>query len=123
MTTLEALYETLSQSPDDWQTRSILADWFEESGQQACADSVRWMVAQRKRPYRSPSGAYHWFNARRVTMANDPESNLPETVYKLLHGSEGLQRVFRDYASLREAEEDFYAAWALALEGGWDRDA
>jgi uncharacterized protein (TIGR02996 family) len=122
MTTLEALYEALSCSPDDWQARQILADWFEEAGQQAHADSVRWMVRHRKRPYRSLSGTYHWFNADRVTTAGDPESNLPEAIYALMHGSEGLETIIRDYDSLREADEDFYAAWRLAGERGLDRD-
>jgi uncharacterized protein (TIGR02996 family) len=123
MTTLETLYAGLDQSPDDWEARAVLADWFEEAGRQAVADAVRWMVARRKRPYRSTSGAYHWFNAGRVTTASDPESDLPDAVYQLLQGKEGLELIFRDYDNLRQAEEDFYIAWQKAVNRGWIRKA
>jgi uncharacterized protein (TIGR02996 family) len=119
MTSLDLLYEGLRQSPDDWQAREVLADWFEEAGQQANADCVRWMVRHRKRPYRSTDGEYHWFNAERVATESDPESDLPEPLYLLLQGREGLEKVFRDYASLRLAEEDFYRALNEALRRGW----
>jgi hypothetical protein len=122
MTTLQMLYESLNQSPDDWQSRSILADWFEDAGQQAFADCVRWMVKRHKRPYRSTSGTYHWFNAARVTTESDPESDIPEVVYRLLQGREGLEMIFRDYEDLPRAEEDFYIAWQRARERGWNSD-
>jgi hypothetical protein len=119
MTPLDTLYEVLHQAANDWQAREILADWFEEAAQQACADCVRWMVKQHKRPYRSITGTYHWFNAQRVTTASDPESNIPEAIYRHLQGKEGLAMFFRDYPSLRQAEEDFYRAWQQAREQGW----
>jgi hypothetical protein len=78
------------------------------------------MVKQRKRPYRSTSGTYSWFNSQRVKTPSDPESDLPEAVYVLMQGREGLHLIYRDYDSLREAEEDFYAAWSLAGERGLD---
>ena len=50
MTTLQTLYEGLHLSPDDWQARAVLADWFEETGQQACCPTAcGWMIKQRKR--------------------------------------------------------------------------
>jgi uncharacterized protein (TIGR02996 family) len=123
MTTLDQLYASLDQSPDDWEVRSVLGDWLEEAGRQADADAVRWMVERRKRPYRSTTGAYHWFNAARVTTASDPESDVPEVVYQGMQGAEGLESVFRDYDNLRQADEDFYAAWRKAREQGWEHDA
>jgi hypothetical protein len=122
MTTLDILYQGLDQAPNDWPARAVLADWFEEAGQQAIADCLRWMVAHRKRPYHSTGRGYHWFNAERVTTPNDPESDIPEAIYQHMQGEEGLETIFRDYESLRQAEEDFYAAWQQALTGGWNPD-
>jgi hypothetical protein len=119
MTTLDTLYEGLIRSPNDWELRAVLADWFEEAGQQSVADCLRWMVKHHKRPYRSTSGTYHWFNVERVTTASDPESDIPQPVYWHMSGQEGLETVFRDYADLKSADEDFYAAWQQARLGGW----
>jgi uncharacterized protein (TIGR02996 family) len=123
MSTLESLYESLAQSLNDWQARSVLADWFEEHNQQHAADAIRWMVRRGKRPYRGSNGTYHWFNASRASNDADPESDLPEPLYLQLSGKEGLPRGFRDYDSLRAADEDFYLAWHAAREKGWSDDA
>jgi hypothetical protein len=128
MTTLDTLYESLAQCPNerpDWQARSILGDWYEEAGQQHAADCIRWMIRQKKRPYRSTTGTYHWFNAERGTTnpPQDPESDIPEAVYSKMQGREGLEKVFRDYDTLRAADEDFHAGWHKAREQGWTDDA
>lgn len=123
MTVLDQLYKALSEAPDDWATRSILADWFEDAGQPHTAQSVRWMVDHHKRPYKSMRETFHWFNAERVTTDTDPASDIPEAVYLHLRGKEGIRMVFRDYANLREADEDFQSAWRLARDGGWDAHA
>jgi hypothetical protein len=122
MTTPDSLYEGLTRAPNDWQLRAVLADWYEEAGQQHVADCLRWMVEHRKRPYRSTSGTYHWFNADRVTLASDPESDIPEAVYLQMQGGEGLETIFRDYGDLRSADEDFYRAWHQARQQGWSSD-
>jgi hypothetical protein len=119
MTTLDTLYEGLTRTPEDWQLRTVLADWYEDVGQQDVADCLRWMAMHRKRPYRSGSGTYHWFNVERVTTAADPESDIPEAVYRRLRGREGLELVFRDYDNLKSADEDFYSAWREARRHGW----
>jgi len=123
MSTLESLYESLVQSLNDWQARSVLADWFEEASQQHAADAIRWMIRARKRPYRATNGTYHWFNAARASNDADPESDLPEALYVQLTGKEGLPMSFRDYDTLRAADEDFYLAWRAAREKGWADDA
>jgi uncharacterized protein (TIGR02996 family) len=122
MTEPDALYETLSRTPNDWATRAVLADWYEEQGQQPAADCLRWMVRRRKRPYRS-GATFHWFNADCVNTGTDPESDVPGVLYRALRGREGFEKLFRDYDSLRGAEEDFHAAWARARDGGWDPEA
>ncbi len=122
MTTLDALYEGLTRSPNDWELRAVLADWFEENGRQDVADCLHWMVRHHKRPYHSDRGTYHWFNIERVTTASDPESDIPEPVYRKLTGKEGQEMVFRDYDDLRSADEDFYAGWNEARRQGWSSE-
>lgn len=123
MSTLDSLYESLAQSQNDWQARSVLADWFEESNQQNAADAIRWMIRSQKRPYVATTGRYHWFNAARTTNDKDHESDLPEPVYVQLTGKEGLAMSYRDYDTLRSADEDFYRAWRAARQEGWTADA
>jgi uncharacterized protein (TIGR02996 family) len=123
MTTLDQLYQHLAGDPNDWATRGVLADWYEEAGQPAAAACLRWMIRRRKRPYPSDSGTFHWFNAPRTTVAKDPESDIPEPVYQMLAQTAGLEDVFRTYNTLRAAEEDFHAAWRQAREKGWSDDA
>lgn len=123
MSTLDQLYHSLSDQPNDWPTRAVLADWFEEAGQPVVAACLRWMVRHRKRPYPSTRGTSHWFNAPRVTTDNDPESDIPEAVYLELSETAGLDDIFRSYPTLRAADEDFYAAWARARKKGWRPDA
>lgn len=122
MTTADRLYLALSDQPNDWATRAVLADWFEDAGQLAVAACMRWMVRQHKRPYPSTRGTSHWFNAPRVTTDNDPESDLPEAVYNELREPAGLDDIFRSYPTLRAADEDLYAAWARACAKGWCPD-
>ena len=119
MTTPDALYESLVHAQNDWQARSVLADWYEEAGQQDAADAIRWLVRHRKRPFRGSNGTYHWFNEGRKTNDTDPESDLPEPLYLALAGKEGVPQSFRDYDTLRAAHEDFHRAWRAARDNGW----
>jgi hypothetical protein len=119
MTSRDALYLALAQTPDDWLLRAVLADSFEESGQQVVADCVRWMIQHHKRPYRSPDGYFHWFDAHRIRNRVDPESDIPEEIYRHLTGSIGTWAIYRTYDNLRAAEEDFHVAWQHARAGGW----
>jgi hypothetical protein len=121
MTTLHTLYEGLALSPNDWQTRAVLADWYEEAGQQAVADCLRWMIRRHKRPYPSAAGSFYWFNLERTTTETDPESDIPEPVYRRLReGREEMELVFRGYDTLQAAEEDFHRAWGEARRQGWN---
>ena len=120
MATLESLYEQLTDKPEDWALRNVLADWYEEQGQQAAADSLRWTVRRRKRPYHGSSSIFTWFNADAIGPGlGDPESDLPGALYKHLQG--GTESAHhKSYKSLRAAEEAFQAAWSSARGGGWD---
>ena len=41
MTAEQAIIESLLSSPDDWVTRSVLADWCDDNGQSGRADIIR----------------------------------------------------------------------------------
>jgi uncharacterized protein (TIGR02996 family) len=123
MQTPEPLYEQLRRDPDDWDTRAVLADWYEEAGQQDIANCLRWSIQHRKRPLRSGS-RFYWFNAATVMTATDPASNIPAPLYRALHGGkESCRDVFRDYDTLQAAYTDIYLAWAEARAAGWDTNA
>jgi hypothetical protein len=112
MTTAKDLYAALEETPNDWTTRSILADWYLDAGEDSIAQCLQWMVKHHKRPHHATSGLWHWFDIDRSTTALDPESDIPSEIYRHLQGTEGLQHCYRDYETLEEAEHDFYRAWA-----------
>ena len=118
MDTLALLYESLTLAPDDWQARSVLADWYEEAGDQASADAIRWMVRARKRPYGNRAACF-WFLASAGAVNTDPESDLPEPVFARLSGEALVPEAARRYGTRRAAEEDCHRAWRAAREGGW----
>ena len=47
MNTREDFESHLDEHPDDWEFRSVYADWLESQGLEEC-ESQRWMVANRK---------------------------------------------------------------------------
>jgi len=112
------IYAALSGDPNDWTTRSILADLFEEAGEQDRADCMRWTIAQRKRPSRSTDGQFHWFNQKTVNVKMDPESDIPDAIYTRMKAKEGLKLIFRDYKTLADADEDFFTGWLAARDEG-----
>lgn len=50
-TDLEALHLALDKQPADWDTRLVLADLYEETGQEDRAIFQRWLVKHKKRPW------------------------------------------------------------------------
>jgi uncharacterized protein (TIGR02996 family) len=118
---LESFYEELSRNPGDWGVRSVMADWCEEHDRTLHAECLRWMVRHRKRPLHSLLGTFTWFNADTILGdLGDPESDVPGVIYRYLKGRVTVNH--RVYETLREAEEDFLAAWALARQQGWKPD-
>ena len=65
------------------------------------------------------NGAKLKYDSSTSGAARDLKIYIPDAVYGLLQGREGLEWIFRDYDNLREAEEDFYTAWRKALARGW----
>ena len=117
---MSALYSDVEKNPDDWVVRSIFADWCEDNGRGE-AECVRWLVDNRKRPYLMPGTGTTatWFNARAVEPGlGDPESDIPEELYKALSGGEE-QANHRTFRSLKEAEKALWDAWVRIRAGGW----
>lgn len=48
---LRALALRLDWWPTDWDTRQVLADWYEEHGDRVAAAAQRWQIEARKRPW------------------------------------------------------------------------
>jgi hypothetical protein len=111
----DGFYEDLARDPENWQLRSVMADWCEDNDQPALAECLRWMVQHRKRPYSGASSTWTWFNADTVDAEQlDPESDIPDRVFRHLTGQEAAHH--KSYPSLRRAEEDFQAAWLAARQ-------
>lgn len=112
----------LQQSPEDWNVRSIFADWCEDNDQPELAACLRWTVQAMKRPNLGSRGVGTWFNAATVDPAlGEPASNIPEPLFRHLDGGNEVASQ-RTYASLTEAELALYRAWQLAGTQGWTPD-
>jgi uncharacterized protein (TIGR02996 family) len=122
MTTLDAFFHTLRQTPDDWLCRAALADWFEEAGLDHTAACVRWMVRHGRRPSLNAAGHAFWFDADAPLPYTEAMAYLPPELYRALRARQ-LPHYCCTYADLRDAEEDLYAAWAAVHEAGsWESD-
>jgi hypothetical protein len=120
VTTLDALFTALEQTPDDWVARAALADCYEEAGLEATAACLRWMIAQRLRPSRRLAGGAFWFDGSHDHVVHtDRDAYLPRALFDALRRGRVafVPEHVRFYESPREAEEDLFAAFAAAGEG------
>lgn len=44
------LVQAIHLEPDDWVRYMVLADWYEEEGNDVMAEAVRWMVENKRQP-------------------------------------------------------------------------
>lgn len=111
-TALHPLLEDLYANPDDWGLRSIVADWYEDSGRLKEAEALRWMVSNKKRPYHTMSNRNDaaWFGPMFPGHGVDPESDIPEELSVHLRNGQGSPGEYR-YNGTKQAEEAFVAAW------------
>jgi uncharacterized protein (TIGR02996 family) len=110
-----SLLRLLTDAPDDWQTRLILADWYEEHGEDDKAHAQRWMVENQKHPAGGAKN-WTWFCEGRVRSTDLPQTNIPEDIFDLLPWKPtdfrwGDPVKWIDYPSLQKAED----ALAVAL--------
>lgn len=105
----QALWARLEQEPPDWQTYLVLADLMEERGDAAVAGGLRWMAANRKRPYVSPHitvrAKRQWFDLAYSSPSIDPESNIDHDLFERLRGGHrtGICYYIYEYDDFRSA--------------------
>ena len=103
----------LEKEPGNQQVRSILADAYESIGD-PLAETLRWMVANDRRPWRqSYSDSASW-NYRTYTAT---KSSISKAVFKLMKGGERFG-TSRHYSSVKAATQDLHEA----LTGGKDSE-
>jgi hypothetical protein len=127
---LKALFAALESSPGDPVTLLALADWYEEREDARGAESLRWLAAKGKAPYRHrhsdsllhhhdtwKDGWYWWATAREKRGWGYPDSAvIPHPLWdKLEHTFNYDPLVFKEYPTVRRAVEVLIAAWAPAL--------
>jgi uncharacterized protein (TIGR02996 family) len=114
VSTRDQLLDALCSEPNDWKLRGVLGDWYEDNNCPDEAACLRWMVEQHKRPYHGASRNATWFNADKVRKGlGDPESDLPDALFRLLEGGKEIANHKR-FPSARAAEEALLAAWRKA---------
>lgn len=116
MTTATDFETQLDDNPTDWTLRSIYADWLEEHGNPR-AESMRWMVANKKKPWRFLSHSnvqiWDWW----VSDEMEPEKcDLIDSVFTELEGQppEHYERTCRTYSTRTAAELDLHNALVKA---------
>ncbi len=99
----------------------VLADLLEETGEDALAAAVRWMLREGKRPFRQLNpNVRSWWTAdrefiRKGGKTTDPESDLPDDLYDSLHGgtrAEYSKSEAWHYPTFRDAVADLAQALA-----------
>lgn len=109
---LDALFAQLEKYPHDWDTYRILADWYEENGEQSKADAVRWQVENKRRPRQY--GDYRWYNAAIQLKSNiSPYSDIGEAHFRKMANSSEHMTVS---PTRRKALELLYDTFHLTTE-------
>ncbi len=110
MTTEDDFHAALDESPEDWQTRLVLADWLQECGDPR-EDGYRALAAMRLRPHRATS---HWWSndADRHWSAHNEFNLLPQDWFALTTPSMSSKGCHCDFATRREAEDAAAVAFA-----------
>jgi hypothetical protein len=124
MEDFDALLDGLNGNPDDAGTLMLLSETYEDQGDQAGAEAIRWAAASGKRPYvEEDKKTGSWFNGDKIKDAElgDDYSDLPEVVYTHLAVGEGAGQEtanHRTYESVKGAFLAFVAAYSKAVKEG-----
>ena len=114
--TLDAFHAALDQNSEDWDTRFIMSDWYEEQGDLDTASAIRWQ-AHNQHCALNLYTDWRWYNINQVRRPNDhPPSDLPTDLFLVMaelspsSSNTGLP-MWLVCASRRLAEETLWLAW------------
>lgn len=106
--TIKALLDSLAQNNKDWDTRLVLADLYEEIGENVLAYGQRWQANKKRRPYYSIStNRWMWWSCN-----DEIPSSIPPELFPLLKRGKVLNVCLlkRVYTTVEEAERDLAEA-------------
>lgn len=117
-TMFDKFIEDIVKNFDKMEIRSIFADYCEDAGNYEMSECMRWMVSNNIRPYVSEN-TYNYFNKDKVRPEiGDPESDLPEPLYKELKGGDEIAN-HKKFKNAIDLEKAFFDAWVEAKKNGW----
>lgn len=113
--TLKQMVAEIAKNPEDWTLRALTADALEDNHQYQEAEAMRYLAAEKKRPYGSDVNPTKrsWFKATEGSNLGDEASDLPEWLYAGLEGGKETAN-HKSYPSPEEAEWALLAAWKKA---------
>lgn len=137
---IDGRYQANQDDPETWDLRLIMADLYEQRGDDQMALAIRWQVKRKKRPYLGGlDNLYCWFDESQVrwetysTISSnagclvaeskplrrrwDPRSDLPYRLWRWLEAAclplPGYDAVGKNWYTRRQAEEALWAAWKI----------
>jgi hypothetical protein len=124
---IEAMERVLDSEPGNWEQRLVLADAYEEAGDEAMAFAQRWMAAKRRKPFKGASlfgevmGEATWEWWSKPGMEAVKESTIWEPViyqrltqYKFKAGNDQ----YREWKTRSDAEKALAKALKECREAG-----
>jgi len=121
---IERLHRALDKRPHEQMLRLLLADAYEEAGDESAAECLRWMAKKDRHPLELkgvwPSGNWQWWNPEQYNLAEPQYNHLPPSLwYQLQNAGDESIDLAKRYRTRREAEEALFATWKVARAKGW----
>ncbi len=111
---IKLLWEVIRLKREDWDRYLILADAYEDMGDQSRSEFYRAVSQKEQTPYKVTNG-FAWYDYDSRTPKEDrqhPQSDLPRHLFKALKAGQLYEmRPRKEYPSVRDAFEDLYQAW------------
>lgn len=106
---LQAMQRQLTDDPDDWDTRKVMADRMEELGMDT--RGIRYRIKHKKRPL-GKDDDWNWWDAHTVGSQCDTSSDIPQCYFKIMvsHIDEPFFTC-KVFLSLYDAESEFDRAY------------
>ena len=123
-TELNALLEAVSNSPESWDCYFILADWYEENGDEMRSRYWRWRGKYHVRAYYDQYDKTFFYRNVGIALPNPKGnySNLPRELFNRLRWympPDHYGHDSRDYRTREKADKALLQAFTKALKKGW----